>query len=71
MKNNEYKMKRLCSSLEAYWLGFQGSTAMAQVQSRAEELRSCKPKRKEGTKRGRKFVVIVHFVVSVWWLSHV
>ena len=27
-------------------------------------------KRKEGTKRGRKFVV-VHFVVFVWWLSHV
>jgi len=28
-------------------------------------------KRKEGTKRGRKFVVVVHFVVFLWWLSHV
>ena len=29
-------------------------------------------KGKEGTKRGRKvFVVIVHSVVFVWWLSHV
>ena len=43
-------MKGLHSSLEAYWLGFQASTAMAQVQSRVEELRSCKPKKKEGTK---------------------
>ena len=30
-------MKGLHSSLEACWLGFQASTAMAQVQSRVKE----------------------------------